>query len=242
MYLEGDSLGFIGLECMNATHFDGLESFCGPNGQVVDEPTVLSCDDSPSVPFCVQCGPRQWGAALCLSDPAVPEYCTNETLLETEPPALPPPSSGCLVGDIMYLEGDSLGFIGLECTNATHFDGLESFCGPNGQVVDEPTVLSCDDSPSVPFCVQCGPRQWGAALCLSDPAVPEYCTNVTLFETELPASPQPSSPTAEPPASPPPSSPMAAAAATSAGPTELWTEKATMTLSILLLSIWFSHI
>lgn len=85
----------------------------------------------------------------------------------------------CLVGDIMHSEGDSVGTIGWEChkDNNKTYDGTESVC-QNGQVVRKPVVLEC--SGTVPYCVQCGPRQIGGALCLSTTDVPERCANVTL--------------------------------------------------------------
>ena len=60
----------------------------------------------------------------------------------------------CLVGDIMYSEGDSVGTIGWEChkDNNKTYDGTESVC-QNGQVVRKPVVLEC--SGTVAYCVQC---------------------------------------------------------------------------------------
>lgn len=98
----------------------------------------------------------------------------------------------CLVGDIMVQEGDSVGFIGWECLNSTHFDGTESFCR-NGVVESDPVVLSCsnDNMSPPPFCVQCGPRNRGAALCLSTNTVPDYCPPMT-------TTPSTAAPTASP--------------------------------------------
>ena len=67
MFVEGQSTGHIGLECLNSTHYDARASVCGPNGQLVDSEVVYKCPDS--VPYCMQCGPRGIGAALCLSVP-----------------------------------------------------------------------------------------------------------------------------------------------------------------------------
>lgn len=75
-------------------------------------------------------------------------------------------SADCLVGDIMYQEGDSTGHIGLECTNTTSYDGNATVCGPDGQMITSTLQFTCPQD-SVPNCVQCGPRGWGAALCLS---------------------------------------------------------------------------
>ena len=82
---------------------------------------------------------------------------------------------GCLVGDIMFQNGADLGFLGLECLNSTHFDASESAC-VNGVIEETATVLSC--SGSVPYCVQCGNRTAGAALCLSTPEVPPTCDDI----------------------------------------------------------------
>ena len=42
----------------------------------------------------------------------------------------------CLVGDIMYLHGESIGYIGETCIDDTNFSGTESFCR-NGEIADE---------------------------------------------------------------------------------------------------------
>ncbi|KAL9183772.1 hypothetical protein ACHAXT_004628 [Thalassiosira profunda] len=79
----------------------------------------------------------------------------------------PPTPEGCLVGDIMYQEGDSIGHIGLECIDDVAYDARASTCGPDGEIVETEEVFSC--SGSTPYCMQCGPRGIGAALCLSSP-------------------------------------------------------------------------
>ncbi|EJK60318.1 hypothetical protein THAOC_19348, partial [Thalassiosira oceanica] len=78
----------------------------------------------------------------------------------------PSPSGGCLVGDVMYQEGDSVGYIGLECIDGSSFTARSSTCGPDGVIVDEETTEVCPES--VPHCVQCGTGV-GSALCLSTP-------------------------------------------------------------------------
>ena len=104
----------------------------------------------------------------------------------------------CLVGDIMYQEGDSVGFIGWECLNSTHFDGTESFCR-NGVVESDPVVFSCSNDNMAPplFCVQCGPRNRGAALCLYTNTVPDYCPPMTTTTTPT-TTPTTATPTASP--------------------------------------------
>jgi len=81
----------------------------------------------------------------------------------------------CLSGDIMYIEGDSIGYIGLECINETSFDASLSTCGADGVVVRTEEERSCPSM--VPFCVQCGPRGWGSALCLSTPTTNRDCAD-----------------------------------------------------------------
>ena len=67
MFMEGQSTGHIGLECINSTSYDAESSVCGPNNEIITVETVMTCP--PSSPFCMQCGPRGVGAALCLSEP-----------------------------------------------------------------------------------------------------------------------------------------------------------------------------
>merc|ERR1712127_897691 len=90
-----------------------------------------------SVPYCVQCGPRGRGAALCLSTPTTDRDCGDAESTVTDPSdAVPLPTQAtCLVGDIMYREGNSIGHIGLECVNETSYDGTASTCGPNGDII-----------------------------------------------------------------------------------------------------------
>ena len=88
---------------------------------------------------------------------------------------LPPhvTSADCLVGDIMYQEGQSGGHIGYECINGTDYTGIGSTCGPNGEMEEAEMTYTCPDS--VPYCVQCGPPGRGAALCLSTPTTDRDC-------------------------------------------------------------------
>ena len=61
--------GHIGLECINSTSYDGQGGVCGRDGTINDSISIFKCPDS--VPYCVQCGPRSIGAALCLSTPDI---------------------------------------------------------------------------------------------------------------------------------------------------------------------------
>lgn len=70
----------------------------------------------------MQCGePGTWGSALCLSTSDMPSHCNS-----------PPPGEdafqGCLVGDVMHQDGDSVGFLGSTCTGRSTYQGTESFC------------------------------------------------------------------------------------------------------------------
>ena len=99
-------------------------------------------------------------------DPGTEELPTN---IGEEP-------STCLVGDIMYQEGDSIGHIGFECIDSSSYDGTVSICGPNGTIIEAGDEFTCSES--VPYCVQCGPRARGAALCLSSEEIPDHCKEV----------------------------------------------------------------
>ena len=94
-------------------------------------------------------------------------------------------NADCLVeGDMAFMEGQSLGHIGLACINSTSYNATDRICGPgegfDGVIIDVPSVYTCptndDVSLSTPYCVQCGsPGIEGSAICLSSPEVPDYC-------------------------------------------------------------------
>lgn len=69
MLVEGQSGGHIGYECINSTSYDGKQSVCGPDEEMIDVEKQFTCGET--TPYCVQCGPRCWGGALCLSSPDV---------------------------------------------------------------------------------------------------------------------------------------------------------------------------
>mmetsp|Transcript_30259 Transcript_30259/g.55787 ORF Transcript_30259/g.55787 Transcript_30259/m.55787 type:complete len:376 (-) Transcript_30259:101-1228(-) len=83
----------------------------------------------------------------------------------------------CLVGDIMYMEGDNTGHIGLECIDDSTYEGSTSICGPDGAFVEELQTFTCPA-----YCVQCGPRGFGAALCLSIPTTDRDCGEPEYFD------------------------------------------------------------
>eukprot|EP00747_Dinoflagellata_sp_TGD_P090540 gnl/TRDRNA2_/TRDRNA2_164731_c0_seq3.p1 gnl/TRDRNA2_/TRDRNA2_164731_c0~~gnl/TRDRNA2_/TRDRNA2_164731_c0_seq3.p1 ORF type:complete len:265 (-),score=23.67 gnl/TRDRNA2_/TRDRNA2_164731_c0_seq3:16-810(-) len=78
--------------------------------------------------------------------------------------------SDCLVGDVMYAENQSIGYIGAACTDTSTFNATESFCR-NGTVVDEFFTGKC--SGNDPYCVQTADGTGGGgAICLDKP-IPE---------------------------------------------------------------------
>jgi len=83
----------------------------------------------------------------------------------------------CLVGDIMYMEGDNTGHIGLECIDDSTYEGSTSICGPDSAFVEELQTFTCPA-----YCVQCGPRGFGAALCLSTPTTDRDCGEPEYFD------------------------------------------------------------
>ena len=96
-------------------------------------------------------------------------------------------AADCLVeGDMVFVEGQSTGHLGLECLNSTHYDAVDTVCGPDEVLIEIDAVYACPapDPASDPFglyaapyCVQCGPRGPGSALCLVAPEVPSYCAS-----------------------------------------------------------------
>jgi len=164
MYVEGQSTGHIGLECFNETSYYGSEGFCGSDGNIVDIENQFTCPDV--APNCVQCGPKGFGAALCLSTETDPN-CEQQIISEPSESR-----EGCLVGNVMYDEGETIENAGLECINESSYDALVTVCGLNGGVVESIRELTCPDV--VHFCVQCGPRDVGAALCLSSKSSNPY--------------------------------------------------------------------
>ena len=64
------------------------------------------------------------GAALCLSHPVIPEYCSNSRM----PAPVTDEPLNCIVGDIQYSNGDFVGVIGKTCVSSSNFSGTQSFC------------------------------------------------------------------------------------------------------------------
>jgi hypothetical protein len=96
-------------------------------------------------------------------------------------------TADCLVeGDMVFVEGQSTGHLGLECLNSTHYDAVDTVCGPDEVLIEIDAVYACPASDpasdpdglyAAPYCVRCGPRGPGSALCLSAPEVPSYCAD-----------------------------------------------------------------
>jgi len=112
MFLEGQSTGHIGLECINSTSYDGTANVCA-NGEIIESEMQFTCPDS--VPYCVQCGERGWGAALCLSTPDIGNRdCGNEAKAilgndgdddeEFLPPSTPAPAAVVPIGNFDQCE------------------------------------------------------------------------------------------------------------------------------------------
>ena len=78
----------------------------------------------------------------------------------------PTSESDCLVRDIIYSNGDYIGYIGFECIDDSSFDGMESYC-IDGEVVQKSKILTCDEN--ISRCFQCGERGWGQVVCRSQP-------------------------------------------------------------------------
>jgi hypothetical protein len=97
-------------------------------------------------------------------------------------------SADCIVeGDMVFTEGQSTGHLGLECLNSTSYDATDRVCGPDGDIIETDAVYTCPTSDpefdpngifASPYCVQCGPRGLGAALCLTSPDLPSECVGV----------------------------------------------------------------
>jgi hypothetical protein len=84
----------------------------------------------------------------------------------------------CKEGENTYPDGASTKSFGLECLNATHYDAVAFVC-VDGAVNDTDVVMACPVF-DAPYCVQCGARSFGSALCLATPDVPDYCDTFTV--------------------------------------------------------------
>ncbi|KAL3761189.1 hypothetical protein ACHAWU_000284 [Discostella pseudostelligera] len=84
----------------------------------------------------------------------------------------------CLVeGDMMFMEGQSIGTFGQVCVNETSYDNKDKVCGPNGEIILVTTsTQNCPSDIGTPYCVQCGSVEQGAALCLDTTDIPEVCS------------------------------------------------------------------
>jgi len=73
-------------------------------------------------------------------------------------------STTCLIGDILYSDGDIVGHFGYQCLDDSMYEAVESFC-KNGEILEKDKVISCPLS--APICNRCGGRGIGNARCLS---------------------------------------------------------------------------
>ena len=201
MFMEGQSTGHIGLECLNSTSYDATDSVCGPDGTIIESDAVYTCPETN--PHCIQCGERGVGAALCLDTTDVPSNCVDDggdTTMTTTATTISTSATtsiseeeesggGCLVGDIMYNAGDNIGHIGLECINATSYKARESFCMDDGTIQDNMDAqFTCPESSS--YCVQCGVAgEIGSALCLESAEVPSDCATANQASASSPTTP-----------------------------------------------------
>jgi hypothetical protein len=203
MFMEGQSISHIGLECINATSYDATDSVCGPDGAIIKIDAVYTC---PTTNInCIQCGERSEGAALCLDTTDIPSNCvdtttaTGSTTTSTTEGEGTSSLTGCLVGDIMYTNGQSTGHIGIECVNDTSYNAIESICSGDNIITETDAQFTCPEESS--YCVQCGVvGEKGSALCLTSPEVPSDCatavepaTSPTSVTVTSPATPTGSS-------------------------------------------------
>jgi len=185
MFMEGQSIGHIGLECINSTSYDATDSVCGPDGAIIKIDAVYTC---PTTNInCIQCGARSEGAALCLDTTDIPSNCVDSTTTASTTTTTAATTeeegtsslTGCLVGDIMYTNGQSTGHIGIECVNDSSYNAIEYICSGDNMITETDAQFTCPEVAS--HCVQCGVVGEGSALCLASPEVPSVCA--TAVET-----------------------------------------------------------
>lgn len=116
-YPDGASTKFVGLQCLNGTHYDAVDFICA-DGAIRDIDTVRACPVF-DAPYCVQCGGRSFGAALCLSKPDVPDYC--DTFLPVAASAVLKAGNSTGTGKMMMMMKKN----GLGATNTTTTRALQ---------------------------------------------------------------------------------------------------------------------
>jgi len=105
--------------------------------------------------------------------------CQDKQLIDSDACAASWQStSGCLLDDILYSEGDIIGQLGFECIDDKTYDGTETQCGLDGNLIQAGGTFTCPES--APYCVQCGPRGAGNALCLSTSTTDRDCGDASL--------------------------------------------------------------
>eukprot|EP00581_Thalassiosira_minuscula_P010508 CAMPEP_0183710134 /NCGR_PEP_ID=MMETSP0737-20130205/5966_1 /TAXON_ID=385413 /ORGANISM="Thalassiosira miniscula, Strain CCMP1093" /LENGTH=463 /DNA_ID=CAMNT_0025938357 /DNA_START=35 /DNA_END=1426 /DNA_ORIENTATION=- len=247
MYEEGQSTGTIGVECIDGTSYDAIEGTCD-DGEIIRAQTVLDCGGT--TPHCVQCGPRDPGAALCLSSPEVPERCDEEDLPDGTPAPTPPGEDdggnggGGGGGGFDRCDNDQdmqVWMNGGEAGRPEHIDFCATQYNSNGCLADSGCMTTCFQETygytegcaecfgAVPICTVI---QGCAMLCAADTSS-EECTTCnapciqTMNEcTGLPITPDSDAPTTSPPTT---SSPVTSAPTTSAPTTSAPTTSAPTT-------------
>eukprot|EP00484_Ammonia_sp_Unknown_P013017 CAMPEP_0197072892 /NCGR_PEP_ID=MMETSP1384-20130603/210323_1 /TAXON_ID=29189 /ORGANISM="Ammonia sp." /LENGTH=560 /DNA_ID=CAMNT_0042511713 /DNA_START=122 /DNA_END=1805 /DNA_ORIENTATION=+ len=155
MYSHGDSIGVIGYTCSSdGNTYEGTQSFCD-DGSILELPYTGDCDKEYEGSSCCQQGaPGTWGGAVCITRDCV-EYDGKE-------------DGDCLVGDIMYQNGDSIGIQSDTCLDDEKYSGTESICN-NGKVEEAEYFGDCgEDSPGSKCHQQGEVGERFAAVCLKD--------------------------------------------------------------------------
>ena len=169
-FIAGQSLGHIGLECLNSTSYDATEKFCVSDGTIIESDAVITCPETS--PHCVQCGERGVGAALCLNTTVVPSNCVDDggittsssttttatvsstsatTISEEEEES----GGGCPLpggSDSMHI-GDALDPppFGEECINATSYKAWKMTCMADGTWQRMEAKVACPET--TPYCI-----------------------------------------------------------------------------------------
>eukprot|EP00485_Elphidium_margaritaceum_P010514 CAMPEP_0202705892 /NCGR_PEP_ID=MMETSP1385-20130828/18393_1 /ASSEMBLY_ACC=CAM_ASM_000861 /TAXON_ID=933848 /ORGANISM="Elphidium margaritaceum" /LENGTH=134 /DNA_ID=CAMNT_0049364237 /DNA_START=136 /DNA_END=536 /DNA_ORIENTATION=+ len=117
-------------QCFDKTQYHHDRHMCR-NGEIVVETTVEDCAKKNPGYVCCQDVTGEMGD-YCHEDPCPDPYGGLE-------------DDECLIGDLVYSAGMSLGHIGRECIDQDKFKGTESFCvsGKGNNVIDKPYEGDC---------------------------------------------------------------------------------------------------
>ncbi len=96
--------------------------------------------------------------------------------------------ANCLVeGNIMFVEGWSMGHLGIKCLNSMPYNATGTVCEPNGEMIETPAVYTCPMADpefdpkglfAMPFCVQLLPPRLVVVLCLLSLNLQSNCIGV----------------------------------------------------------------